>query len=181
MLAAPPVLIKTKQQAAWFMPRSLLCVFRLFAPQGDDGVLFRGDTRRDEAREECQQHTDRHEDNSSPGREGGHAAQTAQMVDDRIERQDEQQCDADADGACRKADGQRLGVEDAGDVAAGSADGAQNADLACPLQHGDIGDDADHDRRDDERNGDKGDENVADGVDDRRDGRDHQADIVRVG
>lgn len=95
------------------MPRSLLCVFRSFAPQGDDGVLFRGDTRRDEAREECQQHTDRHEDNSSPGRESGHAAQPAQMADDRIERQNEQQCDADADGACRKADGQRLGVEDA--------------------------------------------------------------------
>ena len=91
------------------------------------------------------------------------------MVDDRIERQDEQQCDADADGACRKADGQRLGVEDAGDVAAGSADGAQNADLARPLQHGDIGDDADHDRRHDKRDGHEANEHVADGVDDRRD------------
>ena len=117
----------------------------LFGAQRFDRVLARGDAGGDEARDKRERHADDHERRAARHRQDGvQALDTRQVVHDEVDRDDEQQRDADADGTGAEALDERLRVEHARDVALARADGAQDADLLRALEHGDIGDDAYH-------------------------------------
>ena len=100
------------------------------------------------------------------------------MVHDEVDGNQQDQRTQDAHYAGSEALNERFGVEYARDVLLARADGAQDADLFRALEHGDVGDDADHDRRHDEGDGHKADEHIADGVDDRRDAAHEQANVI---
>ena len=70
-------------------------------------------------------------------------------MDDYIDRYIQQQRRADTDKAGNKADDEGLGIEHAGHIALRRAYRTEDAYLLCALKDTDIGDDADHDRRDD--------------------------------
>ena len=69
-----------------------------------------------------------------------------------VEQAGERVADRDAEQPARERDGEALGGEDAPDVAGASADAAEHADLARPLEHAhrDRVDEPDHADRDDE-------------------------------
>ena len=90
------------------------------------------------------------------------------MVDQGVARNQNQQRQADADEASRQADDKGLGVEYLGNISFGRANGPENSDLLLPLQHADIGDNADHDGGYHQRDRHKGDQHIADDVDDIR-------------
>lgn len=100
------------------------------------------------------------------------------MVHDEVDGDQQDQRTQDAHHAGCEALDERLSVEDARDILLACTDRAQDADLLRALEHGDVGDDADHDRRHDEGDAHKADEHIADGVDDRRDAAHEQADVI---
>ena len=102
------------------------------------------------------------------------------MLDDGVDRNNQQQRQADADQAGDETFNERFGIEDARDVALARADGAENTDLLRTFEHGDVGDDADHDGRDDERDGHECNQHIGNGVDDRGDRTHEQRDIVGI-
>ena len=102
------------------------------------------------------------------------------MLYDRVDRQNQHQRQSHAKQSRNQTLDQCFGVEYPRDIVLRRADGAQNADLLCALQHGNICDNADHDRRDDQRDRDKRDQNIRNGVDDRRDRTHQQRNIVRI-
>ena len=75
--------------------------------------------------------------------------------------------DADADEARRQPDDESLRIEEVPHVLLPCAEGAQHADLFDALHDGDVGDDADHDGRDDEGDRRERDKHIGDDVDHR--------------
>ena len=68
-----------------------------------------------------------------------------------------------------------------GDVPLGGPQGPEDADLLRPLQHGDVGDDADHNAGHHQGDGHKGDEHIGDAVDDGGDGGGEHGHVIGVG
>ena len=99
---------------------------------------------------------------------------------DGVGRDTQQHRDHNAEDAGEQAFDEGLGVEDLRDIVLGRTDRAENTDLFGPFQDRDVGDDRDHDARDDQGDGDERDQDIADGVDDLRDGRGDRRDEVSV-
>ena len=70
------------------------------------------------------------------------------MVQHAVDREVEQHGGTNADQTGQQADNAGFRVEYVRHIAFGCAHGAQNTDFLGTFQHGNIGDNADHDRRD---------------------------------
>ena len=153
----------------------------LLTPQSDHGVALRGKSCGEEACNKGQQHADANKDEG-----GSHREDRVEVRDPRqgtqndVDDQDKDECNTNADHARGKADGDRFRIEDARYVALRGTDGTQNADLLGALQDRDIGDDADHDRGNHERDRHKCDQNIGNGVDDRGHGGHQKLYVVGV-
>ena len=101
------------------------------------------------------------------------------MVNDHIAGNQNQQCNTNADQTGAKADNKCLRIEHLCDIVLGRTDGTQHTDLLGALHDGNIGDNADHNRRNHQRYRHKGDQRIADTVDDRADRGHH--DTCHVG
>ena len=72
------------------------------------------------------------------------------MVDDLVAGDQEDECGEDADDACQGTGNECLGIEDFGDVVLAGTECSENTYFFSSFQYRDVGDDADHDGRDDQ-------------------------------
>lgn len=138
-------------------------------PQCDDRIFLRSDPRREQSCNDSEQHTDDDEDDCACGRELCDTADVGQVLNDHIDRNVKQYRDDDADHSGTESDDQGLGIEYTRNVAFRCADTAQDADLFCPFEYRDIGDDTDHNRGYDKGDADKRNQDIGDRIDDRAD------------
>ena len=139
----------------------------LLGAQGLDGVALGCAAGRDDAGQNGQQGGQRHEEEGRVHGQGGHEGRGARdFLDDDIAGDEEDLAEDDAHDARAEADDEGLCVEHLGDVPLGGTDGPEDADLLPALKDADIGDDADHDGGNDQRDGDEGHHHAADHVHD---------------
>ncbi len=145
-----------------------------------DRVLPGRNAGRDEAREEGQKDADENEnDGISPG-QIRHPLNIHVLSRNGVRRNTDELRDEDGEHTGEQTLYEGLRVEDLRDIVLGGTDGPKDTDLLGPLEDGDIGDDGDHNARDDQRDGHESDEHIADGVDDLGDGRRDGGNEVRV-
>ena len=117
----------------------LLPVILLLRPQRYDRVLLCREGRRDESCEEGQQHRNGDQRRTGlPRQLCAERGNVGQMLYDRVDRQNQHQRQSHAKQSRNQTLDQRFGVEYPRDIVLRRADGAQNADLLCALQHGNI-------------------------------------------
>ncbi len=102
------------------VPFLFLFPCRSLGPQGDYGVFLCGQAGRDQPGDKGKEHADGDQRYGTyPGQIGAQGRDAGQGVQDDVDDQDQAQRDQNTDQAGDKSDGQRLCVEDAGDVALG--------------------------------------------------------------
>ena len=113
--------------------------FALFASERDDRILLCRDAGGDKPRNKGEQHAYGDKRNGTGKRELGNVFDIAQIFDNKINRDIQQQCCKNAEHAGNKSDNERFGIEHAGYIALGGADGTEYAYFLCAFEHRNIG------------------------------------------
>ena len=153
----------------------------LFGTESDDGVFLGSASRREDTGKQGQCDAERDHDRRLPHGEGCYGIDTRKVPYHGVYDGADDIGDGDAEESGDQSYNKGLGIEQVRDVALTTAERADDADLFGTLYHGDVGDDADHDGRDEERERGEGDQRVGDDLDERIDHGDDKPDIVGIG
>ena len=138
---------------------------RLFRAQRRNGIASCRALGGQPAAEHGEQGAQNNQHKAGKGRKrGADILLPCQGMEDGVSGKEQQQRHPDADHARQQSDDKGFCVENLRDIALGRADGTQNSDLLSPLHDADVGDNADHDGRNHQRDGHKGHQHIGDHV-----------------